>query len=610
MWIFELSIYVGGGEKMLKEPMEAFEQMLQKKGDRLITDVHIPKEGTYRIIEMSDSEWKVRTTVDISFDKKTGQIVGQNCSDYQLIQELDYLSKLLEMNKPIDPKKVIHSNNYLSLAVKKESIISGKLSEEVLKGYYKILREPLSKYEKKIKAKQLYEKVEERLGKPDIEVLSQIETYALNHDLWEGMDLGKKNYAKVFFVFSDIQKTREYYAGENERYLIPNIYNNNIYNVESQNEILGLPNNNMGMNSKKPFLENKSRKVKVPYLLNQSEVILQTKLFDYLMGKVSQKKYHIYVDNYDKEEMEIRAYTNREVPEDVESGYYLYCQMGKNGIIIHRADVITAYTTHLDTPFYLKNYIQIPEDMAEKSKLQYNTAIENLWEIKSLLDGVFFEGKLSSNFNTEPSDLKIYNGVLKQCILGNRDTLTAWFWRGEVFRVKETIDKFSLALIRQSILEGEIWRAMRQFNLRWSLLEYLDKEWRFGKDMSKIREQLKTHINAKTYEGGEFTSDDEYSYAVGQAVSYLLYQSKSNNKKESYVNPFLNTKNPELIRRKILELYKKYNYQISHVNGGRATQLFTQIMEYPVKKINPEWIMAGFVSISLIFEKNEAEEDK
>ena len=138
---------------MLKEPMEAFEQMLQKKGDRLITDVHIPKEGTYRIIEMSDSEWKVRTTVDISFDKKTGQIVGQNCSDYQLIQELDYLSKLLEMNKPIDPKKVIHSNNYLSLAVKKESIISGKLSEEVLKGYYKILREPLSKYEKKNKSK-------------------------------------------------------------------------------------------------------------------------------------------------------------------------------------------------------------------------------------------------------------------------------------------------------------------------------------------------------------------------------------------------------------------------------------------------------------------------
>lgn len=589
---------------MLKEPLEAFEQMLQKKGERLITDVHIPEDGTYRIIEMSDSEWKVRTTVDISFDKKT----GQNCSDYRLIQELDYLSKLLGTNKPIDPpKKVIQSNNYFSLAVKKESIVSGKLSQEMLKGYYKILKDPLSKYKNNAKTKQIYEKVEERLGKPDIEVLSKIETYVLSHDLWAGMDLNKKNYpyVKVFFIFSDIQKTREYYAGENERYLIPNIYNKNIYNVESQNEILGLPNNNMGMNSKKPFLENKSRKIKVPYLLNQSEVILQTKLFDYLMGQVSQKKYHIYVDNYDKEEMEIRAYTNREVPEDVESGYYLYCQKdksktGKNKIIIHYADVITAYTTHLGTPFYLKNYIQIPENRAEKSKLQYNTAIENLWEIKSLLDGVFFEGKLSSNLNTEPSDLKIYNGVLKQCILENRDTLTAWFWRGEAFRVKEAIDKLSLVLIRRSILEGEKWRARRQFNLRWSLLEYLDKEWRIGKDMSEIREQLKTHINAKTYEGGEFTSDDEYSYAVGQAVSYLLYKSKSNNKKESYVNPFLNTKNPELIRRKIMELYKKYNYEISHVNGGRVAQLFTQIMEYPVKKINPEWIMAGFVSISLM----------
>ena len=131
--------------------MEAFKKMLLQKGDRLVTDAYIPKDGTYQIIEMSESEWTIRTTVDISYNKKTGEVIGRNCRDYHLIQELDYQSKLLEMNKPIDPKKVIHTNNYLSLAVKKDSIVSGKLSKEILKGYYQILKDPFCKYQKKAK---------------------------------------------------------------------------------------------------------------------------------------------------------------------------------------------------------------------------------------------------------------------------------------------------------------------------------------------------------------------------------------------------------------------------------------------------------------------------
>lgn len=594
---------------MLREPMEAFKKMLLQKGDRLVTDAYIPKDGTYQLIEMSENEWTIRTTVDISYDKKTGEVIGRNCQDYHLIQELDYQSKLLEMNKPIDPKKVIHTNNYLSLAVKKESIVSGKLSKEVLKGYYQILKDPFRKYQKKAKAKRLYELVEEKQGKPDVEILSAIEDYVLDHDLWSGMDLEKKNYAKIFFIFPDLDKTQDYYRRENERYLIPNIYNNNMYNIENGDEILGLPNNNMGMNSKKPYLENKTRKVKVPYLLNQEEAICQAKMFDFFMGQVSQKKYHIYIDNYDEEEMEIQSYTNMEEPEDLASGYYIYCQMGKNGIIIRRADVITNYSTNLKPPFYLKNYIDISEKYLEKSKLPYNEGIEELWQMKKLMEGVFFEGKLSANMYLDASDIKINDEVLKQCILENRDILAAWFWRGETAYLRQSIDRFSFLFIRKSILEGEIPKAQRQFNLRWSLLEYLDQDWRIGKDMSQVREQLRKHINAKTYDEGKFTSDEEYSYAVGQAVSYLLFLSKTNNKAESYINPFLNTKKPEIIRKKIEEIYKKYNYRITHVNGGRSSQLFAQLMDYPVKKISTEHVMSGFVSLSLIYEKNQEEKE-
>ncbi|MCS4473106.1 hypothetical protein JQ038_17150 [Clostridium botulinum] len=46
------------------------------------------------------------------------------------------------MNKPIDSNKIIHSNNYLSFFVKKESVVNGKLNEKIIDDYYEILKNP------------------------------------------------------------------------------------------------------------------------------------------------------------------------------------------------------------------------------------------------------------------------------------------------------------------------------------------------------------------------------------------------------------------------------------------------------------------------------------
>lgn len=104
---------------MLQEAVEVFEKKLRNNG-RIIIDSHTLKDGTYRLIEIGDNDdWKITKTLDIYFDKKYKEIVGSTDEDYLFIQELDYYSKLLEMNKPIDSKKIIHTNNYLTIAVKK-----------------------------------------------------------------------------------------------------------------------------------------------------------------------------------------------------------------------------------------------------------------------------------------------------------------------------------------------------------------------------------------------------------------------------------------------------------------------------------------------------------
>lgn len=594
---------------MLKEAVEVFEKKL-KQNSRIVVDSHTLKDGTYRLIKIGDNDdWKILKTLDIFFDKKAKEVVGHTDEDYLFIQELDYYSKLLEMNKPIDPKKIIHTNNYLSLAVKKDSIVTNKVTPEVIKNFFKILKNPIVKYEKKAKSRELYQNVEEHLGQVDVDLLEKIENYVLNHDIFDGIDLTKKNYVKVFFVFVDREKTINYYKKEGERYLLPNLYNSNDYNFNDDGMIIGLPNNNMGMNAKKPFLENKTRKVKVPYLLDQQKALLQSQLFDYLLGEVSKGKYNFYVNNFEGKE-DIIGYTDLEEPDDIISGYYLRCRKEKNEVEIVHADNITCYSKTLKDPFILRNYIGISQEIIDKSILNYDVMIDELWQVRHLIDSIFFEGKLQFNLYSRVEDIQINDAVLKRCILENRATLAAWFYEGKTNQLESSIDKFTMDIINNSLSSGEttdLYKAQRQFNLRWSLLEYFNIERTIGKDMTHIRETLRKHLNLSIDEW-EFEDEKEFSFAVGQVARYFSTLSKANKHTHSYVNMFSNAKNIDLLKQRIRMNYEKYNYNILEFENSKFDRLYTQIMAYEGTKINSEYVTAGYTSTpSLIYEKKEEE---
>ena len=170
------------------------------------------------------------------------------------------------MNKPIDSNKIVHSNNYCSFFVKKESLKNGKLTIDVIHHYYEVLENPINKYADKKKSLQLYQSFEEKYGSVEIDNLLKVKSWILENifQMEQWVNLDRKDYLKIIFEFPD-----EIFEKEFNRYMIPNMYNKNDFNIQVDEEILGLPNQNMGMNSKKPYLESKSKKVKVPYLISE-----------------------------------------------------------------------------------------------------------------------------------------------------------------------------------------------------------------------------------------------------------------------------------------------------------------------------------------------------
>lgn len=575
---------------MLKDCLEVFKKELDEKGDRLIIDSYIPADGTYILVEPKNDSYEIREVVDIKFDKKTKKMNQKSNSNFESICKYDYNSKLIDMNKPIDGKKIIQSNNYLSFIIKKESLTNGKLCDERIEEYYSKLANPYLKYDKEI-----YKSVEEDLGKVDVERLEKIQAWIKENIFNLDIDFTGKDYLKIFFEYSP-----EEYKREGKRYLLPNIYNNNDFNIRVQNDIYGLPNDNMGLNAKKPYLENKTRKVKVPYLLNSNEVLLQKKFFDYLMNYAAIGRVNVYIDNAHSE---IKAYENGELPDKDFSGIFLRLKKGKE-VEIHDYDVITGYKPTLARKFTFKNILKIDQS-SKKVSIQNYDMFGKREDMQQILNDVFFQNTLIYNYFTDPGDLSVNDGNLKSNLLLCREIIFNWIYKGIDNGVFPVLNKVSISLIKGSIKDGHILKASHQFNLRWSLINYF----KGGKDMADIihdiKDSLRIKINAKITD--KLDNDDEYYFAVGQLVGYLISKSKGKKKPHSLANSFINGKNNDDMKDKLRKLYIKYSYDLD-VNGKRFNNLYAMILGYqPEGKVNQDLIIGGYLNNSLIYESNKEE---
>ena len=177
----------------------------------------------------------------------------------------------------------------------------------MINGYFDVLKSPEKKY-KKGKTRELYGSVKKN-WKSIQNCWKESGKLCWKDRFLTGLIFLKKDYCKLFFVWENEDNARAVYQQEGLRYLLPNLYNSNDFNRKQDGKILGLPNNNMGMNSKKPYLHHYSRKVTVPYLLDQDETLLQMQLFDYLSGFAAKDKVNVYVCPDDA--IRIKAFRNR-----------------------------------------------------------------------------------------------------------------------------------------------------------------------------------------------------------------------------------------------------------------------------------------------------------
>lgn len=579
---------------MLKDCLEIFQKQLNEQAsnnneDRMILGEYVPADGDYLIVQRDGMIGKC----SIKMDKKTRIPETEwEGNQYENLCFFDYHSRLVSMDKPQDPKKIIHSNNYMSFWVKWDSMENGKCDELAIDRYFNILKNPEEKY-KKSKDREMYEYIAKQIGDIDQEQLEKNRMWIKNHlfELDKFVDgLNKKNYLKIFF-----EADPECYIKEEKRYLITKIYNKNDYNIEFNNQIYGLPNDNLGLNSKKPYMENKTRKITVPYLIDPMEAVLQRKFFDYLMNQANLGRTNIFFD-YDTGE--IIPLKKGELIEGEFSGFFLQIKKGKE-IEIHHQDTIVDYKYNLSKKFSFENVLDIRDE--EELYKEYR----NKEQMQALIDRIIFSKWLIGNYFMPESDISA-DGELKRNLLLSRNVIFAWIYKGQEENVGQILNRVCRNMIRDSLQKGYWEKSRRQFNFMCSLEKYFG-----GNSMADKYQEIRGKLRTKINENQEnvLDSDREYFYAVGQLTYYFISLSQSKELKHSLANPVFNATNTKVISQKLQQFFMKYNYTLN-IGNKKFNRLYAMVSGYEVEeKICQQDIIAGYLSNNLLYESNERKEE-
>lgn len=569
---------------MLDECLRIFKQEL-KDNTNLVLNTIILADGDYVLVH-SDGTYDVEK---IKYSKKDHCLIEKPEDEiYDKLCFYDYQSRLISVDKSQDPKKTIHSNNYLSLFVKKESFKNGKMNDGAIERYFKALENPQDKY--KGKDLQMYNFVNDSISEIDQERLLHNKQWLKEHIYnLEGVDYNEKDYLKIFFEVDD-----QLYIDEGNRYLLTKIFNCNDYNVYDNSTVYGVPNYNLQLNAKKPFLKNKTRMQEIPYMLSLEDALLHKQFFDYLLNRASTGKSNVYINEDD--DKRIYCLDNIENIDKGFNGFYLKTKKGTE-LEIHYMDVVTDYKMYLKPLFDFENVIGALDDECYREYKYRN-------DVEKLINNILFSKYLINNYFTAPDDIKAIktDTVYKKNILTCRNAIFAWTRAGRVDNIGYVLPKAALEVVINSIRKEYIKSAQKQLNLYFALNKYFNKQ---ENDMEDIRESLRTKVNSEHQNVIE--NDLEYSFAVGQIIYFLQTKSKAKKRTQDFINQFIIIRNDAVLKNKLRQFYRRYNYEMA-IEDKRFKNLYGMVELYlNVGKIDQGMLLAGYLGENLIYEKGEKE---
>jgi CRISPR-associated protein Csh1 len=587
---------IGGEKRLINDLVQLFKSAYERLGDNIILDSYHPKPGLYMKIDKNGKPQKLV----IGKERPEG-----NPDLYKWFRDRDYYSILVDMNKPVDPKKKIHSNNYLTLFIKKdifpgvgENSLDKSTFEERVKQYFDILAQPEEKNGDK-KVKELMEYVP---GQTDLTEIESNRDYILDQLDFLIEEIKVEDFEGYVSLFFD--EDISIYKYVCRKYLVSRIFNKNTFNEKFGSKIMGLSNYNMGSNDKKPYLELKTTKYKVPYRVTVEDAIMTKKFFDWLGYQEERELLIPYDFNF---EGKLESIRNIKV---LNNCYYLYFAKGKE-ITIEDFEYLPHYRSKID--FQILNVLQVGKTEGNVVRLEDDIYPRTRIELEGYTDRYFFNGRLTGGYFQEP---KIKTGVfsknLQNLLLISRKAFHSFFRKAIDEDLYSIIDKVSMAIVKEHLRNGEAYKAAWAYNLRIGFLDYYSIKGgeKMGDRLKGLMERLDNKISSKETVFCE--NDEEFYFTAGQLAYFILSKSEAKKKNFDMAEPFLRAKGSSEIKKQLNYMFDRYKHAIRLYDTSFKNAM-SMIRAYDTEGSYKEYedtFIAGLMARNMFYKSSENETEK
>lgn len=563
---------------MIYDILEVFKKEYEKSGDGLILASYSLKDGLYVKIN-KDNTLEFFESKTVKREKLFTNLDGiQNSDMKEWFKRNDYYSSYINSNKSLFDKK-IHNINYLSYFFKLENsdYVKNKIDE-----HFTILLD-FGKFKDK-KDKEVLENYQDRLKSDDRkkDILDKCET--LKNCFDEILEVAKekeiKNYIKIFF-----EEDLYIYKEESAIYLSLKIFNDSSYNKKIRNSIYGLSNSNMGLNSKKPFLENKTRKFSAPFLLKNEDALLLKKFFDWLkIQPYNQDR------TLDEEHFFIQKQSNNDEAEITDFDY-----------IPTKKDDVNKYFPLI----YVKNYLELEN---KDKKLISDYEIKELWQLEDKVDELFYNKQLKFNYYKESKDIKVSDFLSKELqsiLFVTKFAMINYFKKYNDTGFLNIVNKYGTQFVINHYMNEREFKAKETMNLKLSIQGET-------MDIKQELENLRTILEDEEYKQ---LSKDEYLFLAGQWAAYLLSLSRADNKNKTLAlaEQYFKAKYISKIQSILNNDLEKFKHEL-RLSNSWALKAVALLKAYEddskLSDKEKDRFLVGFMAKNTFYEKRKKEEDK
>lgn len=294
-----------------------------------------------------------------------------------------------------------------------------------------------------------------------------------------------------------------------------------------------------------------------------------------------------------------------------------------SGYVINDFDFVSLFRFELVPAIHIFNLMEAGYYVNDKMKKNPDIQIQTIFDFEKIAVRTIFNNSLvrikddtyvTHYFDDLDPKYVLGGNMMVDLICKYRKCIYEYIYKSKTGGItRNMIDDMLLTSIITNIRNDKIkgrteWnnKIKTKLNLWFSLYDFFSNN--KGNAMTSRIKELKTKLNEVSLGEADLETQEEFAFAAGQLISYLIDRSAASNKTYALLEPYLQKSKISMLQTSLSQSIATYKHDIRVVHKGRFENIAAQALTFsPDGEMKPllRYLLAGCFSPCVIYEKKE-----